>query len=90
MPCRTVVIPGGGIAIVCSRGSTANHRRCVVCKLPGNQCDMKLCDYPLHGEKAGQTCDRPICRDHALHVEPDTDFCPAHARLIQDRQQVMF
>jgi len=85
MPCRTLSIPGGGFAIVCSRGSNP-RRTCVVCHRGERSTDMKLCDFPLHGAKKGQTCDRSLCAAHAYHIEPDTDYCPAHARLMQSEQ----
>ena len=84
MSCRVTKIPVAtehgqayGYAIVCSR--KAPVKRCVTC---GTQYDIKLCDFPLTGEKSGQTCDRPVCGAHALYVEPDTDYCPAHTRLL--------
>lgn len=77
MVCRTMELPDGSFAIVCNRGRIAP--RCVVCQRTR---DIKLCDYPLHGEKAGTTCDRPVCALHAHHVEPDTDYCPSHARVL--------
>jgi hypothetical protein len=45
---------------------------------------MKLCDYPLP-DKSGRTCDALVCVEHALHVEPDTDYCPQHATLAQEK-----
>jgi len=72
-------------AMMCSRGRRP-ARRCVVCFTTK---DIKLCDFPLRGEKTGQTCDRPVCRWHAHHIEPDCDLCPAHARLLQDTQQAL-
>lgn len=67
-------------AIVCG---SREVKRCVECKTTRN---IKLCDWPLTGAKAGQTCDRPVCSEHALHREPDTDYCPAHAQLAQQVQ----
>lgn len=78
MPCRYVTLPGGGSAIVCGRG--LRPKACSVCGRPSS----KLCDFPLKGEKAGKTCDRPLCDKCAVHRDPDTDFCPAHARLIEE------
>jgi hypothetical protein len=68
--------------IVCTRG-VGRERQCIVCHRFESRVAMKLCDYPLHGAKQGQTCSRPICVHHAHHVEPDTDYCPAHARLVE-------
>lgn len=81
MPCSTRALPDGGYAIICSRGSNP-QRTCVVCHRGERSALIRLCDYPLRGEKAGQTCDRPICAAHAYRVGPDTDLCPAHARLM--------
>ena len=80
MGCRTtkVFIEGKYVpVIVCGR--QAHAKRCVVCQ---TQYDIKLCDYPLAGPKQGQMCDRPVCGVHATHQEPDTDFCPSHARVV--------
>ncbi len=80
MGCRVtkIFVEGKYIpAIVCGRYGPAKY--CVVC---GTQDNIKLCDYPLHGVKQGQTCDRPVCRMHATHQEPDVDYCPSHARRI--------
>jgi len=76
MACRTVPIPGGGLAIVCSRGERhPKPRRCVVCNQPEWMTSIKLCDGEV---RPGVTCDAVVCIDHAHHVEPDTDFCPRH------------
>ena len=66
-------------AIVCIRGD--RRSACVVCS---RTVDIVLCDFPLTGPKTGQTCSRPVCRLHATHEEPDTDYCPTHARLRAD------
>jgi hypothetical protein len=81
MPCRTVQT-SQGIAIVCSRGSGPAPTRCV-CHRSARWATLKLCDFPLTGAKTGQTCDRVVCTVHALHLEPATDYCPAHARLLE-------
>ena len=73
-----VKLPGGGYAIVCTRGG---QKRCV-CGRPSE----KLCDFPLTGAKYGKTCDRPLCRFCAVHSEPDTDYCQPHATLLEKRK----
>ena len=78
MACRTVQLPGGGIAIMCGRG--VQGRTCIVCHRSEYVTPIRLCDFPLTGDKAGQTCDRVVCVVHAHHEEPDFDVCPAHAR----------
>jgi hypothetical protein len=79
MACRTVSLANGGIVIVCSRGegrSYPNVRRCIVCNRPETMCSIKLCDADVGND---MTCDAVVCRDHAVHREPDTDYCPRHA-----------
>ena len=63
------------VGFVCTRG-----QKVPACSEPGcTWRSERLCDYPLRGEKAGQTCDRPLCRRHARRVGPDRDYCPPHA-----------
>ena len=71
MPCRIM-----GKAIVCSRGG----RRTAPCAYCGRPQDV-LCDFPLTAARAGQTCDKPMCKACATHVEPDEDYCRAHAKM---------
>lgn len=68
MNCRTVKTPHG-FAIVCVPRTPA--RRCIVCGHPAS----KLCDHP----QGKRTCDAPLCERHAVHIAPDTDYCPDHA-----------
>jgi hypothetical protein len=75
MPCDPIQLPGGGIAIVCSRGTRAS--KCAVC---GNTSD-RLCDWKLTGAKAGKTCDKKLCGRCSTKTTPDKDLCPAHARM---------
>ena len=76
MPCRIANLPGGGYAIVCSRGE--RPKPCCICGRVGG----KLCDYPLRGEKEGKTCYRPLCSKCTVHSAPhDIDLCPSHAAL---------
>jgi len=76
-PCRVITDSSGhAVGWVCSRGRQAS-KPCVGCGRPSDL----LCDYPLHGEKNGKTCDKPICRRCAKHVGHNRDFCPAHARM---------
>jgi len=70
--CKVVNQPGGGAAIVCSRGRRPKQK-CIACNAEA----PLLCDWPV-GD--GKTCDAPICRRHAVHVGPDRDYCPEHAR----------
>ena len=81
MPCTTIPTDQG-YTIICRRSTPSP--RCVVC---GTWRQITLCDFPLTGPKAGQTCDRPVCATHATHAEPDTDYCPSHARVLAEQQE---
>ena len=87
MACRTVQHPNGDFMIVCSRGAGTRESSCVVCHRYASSVKMKLCDYPLCREKEGQTCSRPVCVTHAQHIDPDTDYCPSHARVIKAQEK---
>ena len=84
MPCRTIHLPGGGPALVCGPRLRRPLRRCSVCHCPETLCTQKLCDAPVRG-KPERTCDAPVYVEHAWHVEPDTDYCPQHAMLVQEK-----
>ena len=81
MPCNHIDLGNGASAIVCTRGRST--KRCVICGLPGG----KLCDFPLTGAKAGKTCDRSLCAKCAVHREPDIDYCPTHARMVEAEKE---
>ena len=75
MPCTPFSFPGGS-GFVCSRGSRRQHCRFCVA-LTGN---VFLCDWKLTGEKAGKTCDAPMCARCATEVAKDKHLCPPHKR----------
>ena len=84
MPCRTLRLADGRIAIACGPRVRRPLLRCVVCGCPNTMCSMKLCDGP--GLQPDTTCDRPVCTEHAVHRDPNTDFCPQHVHLVQHRE----
>ncbi len=70
MGCEKLSLPGGGVAIVCTRGR-GRARKCCACTLAGGfQCDWKM--------GGAKTCDRYICPDHAKEVAKDKHLCPEH------------
>lgn len=77
MTCRVIPLGGGGAAFVCSRGR-APRALCSACKEHEHEL---LCDYPLTGARAGQTCSAKLCRRCARRVE-GRDLCPPHARRV--------
>jgi len=80
MPCRVVKI-GDTFAIV--KFAPEKRRRCSVC---GDLTTVVLCDFVLEGQALlfgepgakSRTCDAPLCKRCAIHIPPDTDFCPDH------------
>ena len=71
--CETIRMPDGGFAIVTFSGPRPKAKRC---QWPGCKTASTLqCDYPL---LHGQTCDRYLCRAHAINVGPDRDYCRHH------------
>lgn len=76
MPCTPFRSEDGSVTgWACSRGT---RHRCKCGRVATQQCD-----FPLRGSKAGQTCDRWLCNQCAHHVDPDSDFCPAHAEMVR-------
>lgn len=60
---------GGHAVIAC--GGTKIHA-CIVCgEIAGKLCDWKL---------GANTCDAPVCDEHATVVTKGKDLCPAHAK----------
>lgn len=81
MTCTPIRLEGGGVAIVCSRG-TSRARACAFCGTSTR--DYLLCDFPLRGKKAGATCSKPACKRCATSIGPDKDLCPPHARYARE------
>lgn len=73
MTCIPVRLPGGGTAIVCTRGSRRTPRCSMAkCERPGRyQCDAK--NALGHG-----TCDRWLCEMHRTSAGGNVDYCPDH------------
>lgn len=76
MPCDKVELPGGGFAIVCSRGQR-KAKPCESCGRPGTI----QCDYPVTRNGKTATCDRWQCRQCATSVGPNVDYCKPHAAM---------
>lgn len=69
--CSVVKMPGGGVAVVCSRGR--RHARC--------RCGAsatRLCDWKVEGKRSG-TCDVPLCERCTHSPAAEKDLCPQHA-----------
>jgi hypothetical protein len=82
MICEWVDIPGGGVAIVCSR-----RTRTQKCRTCHQWRAVLLCDHPnpQNGKKGGGTCDKPLCRSCAVRRGPNIDWCPSHVIPAQRR-----
>jgi hypothetical protein len=73
MPCTPSKV-GNLTAIACS--PKQRRRNCSV-RHCGERAPF-LCDYVAPG--ARKTCDKALCRHHAVNVGPDRDYCPHHPR----------
>jgi len=50
-----------------------------VCHRSERQTALVLCDAVVRPDATRRrTCAAPICKQHATHQDPDTDFCPEH------------
>lgn len=63
---------GQVIGIIC--GVRAQKKFCACGRVAELLCDWKV------GDKKSGTCDKPICRQHALEVGPDKHLCPEHQK----------
>lgn len=70
MACETVILPGGGRAIVCG---TRSRKRC-----PCGRPATLACDWKVPTRRSG-TCDAPICSRCTTSPAPDKDLCRTHA-----------
>lgn len=85
--CDRIDLPGG-FAFICSRGQRRPPCSEVGCTAPA----VAECDYELQGSLAVEgakprTCDRRLCRRHAIRQpgrgadgSAERDYCPAHDR----------
>lgn len=80
MPCYHIQLPGGGTALV--RMQAPRRKLCPFCR---KRQATQLCDFPVG---KGKTCDRPICKECAVVVDPDRDHCPTHKS--QPAQEALF
>lgn len=67
MTCERIPLKNG-VIFICSR-TPAVKKRCKCGAIA-----VKLCDYPLRGKKAGQTCDRPLCAKCATQLDTVCDM----------------
>lgn len=74
-PCEFFQGGSGNVTvIVCS--ARGRQKTCEVYWNDGRRCGKPAggqCDGPKPG---GKTCDRHICKEHALHVGKNRDLCP--------------
>lgn len=49
-----------------------------------------LCDWPVDNERAGGTCDAPLCAEHAHQVGPDRHYCHRHFALHAETNPELF
>lgn len=73
--CDRVSLPGGGVAIACSR---RKRKRCACGKPATLECDWKM------PQRKSGTCDAPICSRCTTSPAPDKDLCREHARAFEE------
>lgn len=93
MPCTKIALPGGGVAIVCSRVNERPPPPCEFCRArpAKRRCDWKV--LKLRGPRGGVlkkptpgTCDAWLCEVCTHEPAPDKDLCPHHAAKWAARQ----
>lgn len=62
-----------GNAIVCGGRRKRSAANCSLCHW---RPAVVLCDGPEASTR--KTCDAPMCKECASHVDPDRDYCPRH------------
>jgi len=83
MPCERVTLPGGSMAIICTRGRSRVAKVCqATAECHGS--GTKLCDWPT---AKGKTCDLRSCQEHAHNVGHEVDYCPAHWEIREQRRK---
>lgn len=87
MGCDHIKLPGGGSAIVCSRG-----RRTQSCHIQGCRGTVvSLCDYPVERKGKKATCDAPMCSAHRHTVskteDDSVDWCSNCKTINATRQE---
>ena len=76
MACEHIKLPDGTVAIICGARSSKKYCSC------GRPADL-LCYWKVKERKSG-TCDRGVCRQHALQVGPDKHLCQEHRKAYAD------
>ena len=74
--CEHVDLGNGNWAIICG---TRHSRKFCAC---GREAQL-LCDWKVKDKRSG-TCDRPICREHALQVGPEKHLCQPHQKAYEE------
>lgn len=73
MACERAELPGGGVAMMCSRGKRSKKAPCAC----GNE-GTHICDFPIGGVHK-RTCDVPLCAQ-CLTKGGGGDLCRKHAQ----------
>lgn len=80
--CDHIDIPGMGKVIVC--GLRATKKFCHCGRAAAFLCDWKVrAGIHLVSGHETKTCDRPLCRTHAVEVAPEKHLCPEHNKAWQ-------
>lgn len=88
MPCRMYFDGENGPFFICARDEAAfeeleKTEACYICGKPAT----KLCDYSPHVRHfLSDQCNKPMCEEHAHHIDIDTDVCHKHFNELNIRQ----
>ena len=76
---------GDVTAVICTRGRSDKPQKCMACDKPS----VALCDFPVGNQalqsRSGRTCSMPMCEDHRTVIRKGHDYCPIHAKLLQEK-----
>lgn len=77
MPCHRTSLGPDTAVFTCSRSNRAakDLHTCSNCHAPNAQL---ACEFDLTGSKAGQRCNKPLCRVCTKHDVTGSNLCPPH------------
>jgi hypothetical protein len=85
MPCYRTNLGPDTAVFTCSRSKHAakDLPACSNCHTPNAQL---ACEFDLTGSKAGQRCNKPLCRICAKRSVPGRNLCPPHHKLLTSKR----
>jgi hypothetical protein len=72
MACQRIRV-AGSLAWLCGDFEDDDNNPCSECGIMA----AIICDFPIGDDK---TCDRLLCKECAVKIRGDIDYCPSHAK----------